>query len=404
MASEPTTEQPSPKPVEDRYILGMKVRIEYPAGSVRTGKDESGQPWETTMANDYGYIDNTTGRDRKSLDVILSGKPSDAQRDIYVIDQVHPETGDFDEHKIVLGAADEGEAMDDYHANYPDDWDRLGGIRAMPLKDFKRWAFGQGRRVKPAVALKRGGRVEMASGGLVQKAKDLSLSQLSPFGGDTLGTLAGVAGGLLDASNSRSASGVTNTTGQNFTNETIGQDVIDHFKANPNIGVDNNYFTGADGYTYLAQNNSGGIGNEGGSMPVQNIRQFANKVGPDDWKTWNAAGYDKVFNTDGTFNDVYGNTAPEKNSGWKDFGSFALAAAALMSGNPALAFAKSMGSRIATGALSSMLAPDGRKPHQFGGVDKSVAPIDPNRPVDYSAGGYAHGGRVGALSLVRKPA
>jgi hypothetical protein len=72
--------------------------------------------------------------------------------------------------------------MDDYHANYHDDWGRLGGVRAMPLGEFKKWAFGEGRRVKMAQKLKRGGLVrKMADGG--QVARDLDMVNVSPISG-----------------------------------------------------------------------------------------------------------------------------------------------------------------------------------------------------------------------------
>lgn len=232
-----------------------------------------------------------------------------------------------------------------------------------------------------------------ASGGPV-RAQDLSIQGLSPL----VGLGMDVAGNYLNNQPAQPDPAAL-PAGTDFSKLTAPQDVIDHFAANPSIGRDNNTFTGADGYTYLGQNDNVSLGNgsesESTGLPaVGNIRQFANKVGPADWKSWNAAGYDKVFNTDGTFNDVYANTAPEKSSGWGDFLSFAGAAAGLMTGNPALAFAKSMGSKIAMGALQSELAPDGRKPHMYGGVNKYD--IKEGRYAGPDSG-YASGGALRSL-------
>jgi hypothetical protein len=153
---------------DHRYILGMRVSLENPAGSTRKGAAPDGTPWESQMAHDYGYIRGTTGRDRDHLDVFLGPDHKNGDLPVVVVDQHDPETGDFDEHKIMLGFEDAGSAMDAYHENYPEDWSGLGGIREMPLREFKAWAFGKGRRVKPAQHLKRGGLVKgYAEGGSV---------------------------------------------------------------------------------------------------------------------------------------------------------------------------------------------------------------------------------------------
>jgi hypothetical protein len=117
---------------------GMDISIENPAGSVRSGKDEDGKAWENTLQHHYGYIKGTIGRDKDHLDVFI--KPgAQSARTAYVVDQINPKTGKFDEHKIVLGADSEADARAIYQANYAEGWNGLGEITAMPIATFKGW-------------------------------------------------------------------------------------------------------------------------------------------------------------------------------------------------------------------------------------------------------------------------
>lgn len=119
-------------------IQGLDISIENPAGSVRSGSDADGKPWQTEMQNHYGYIRGTVGRDKDHLDVFLGPKAEDADT-AFVIDQINPKTGRFDEHKIVLGAESEQEARDIYHANYQKGWKGLSAVTSMPMAEFKTW-------------------------------------------------------------------------------------------------------------------------------------------------------------------------------------------------------------------------------------------------------------------------
>lgn len=389
---------------DHQYILGMRVSIENPAGSTRKGTAPDGTPWESGMAHDYGYIRGTTGRDRDHLDVFLGPDHKNADKPIVVVDQHDPETGDFDEHKVLMGFEDEGDAMDAYHQNYPDDWGGLGGVRSMPLKEFKKWAFGEGRRVKPAMKLKRGGLVQnYAAGGSVQHAKDFSLSQLSPFGVG-LDTIAPLVNSGIDLARNKSGPAITGA--HDFSNERIGDDVLDAF-ANPSRFMQPGgdapnmlaqTFTGADGYTYrpISQGNSSGSISEGNfeQAPVTNYRQLGGKSTTENTPEWLKAGYDKIYNLDGTFSDVAGNREHKLAPFAQDFAQFAITAASLASGNPALAFAKTIGSKVAMDALKTAMGPN-QKPHMFGGTNKYLDSFAQNRAT------YAHGGRVGALSLMK---
>jgi hypothetical protein len=126
---------------------GLDISIENPAGSKRTGKGADGKAWQTDMQHHYGYLKGTLGADKDHLDVFI--KPGmEGSASAYVIDQIDPKTGKFDEHKIILGAGTEQEAKAIYHANYQQGWQGMGEITAMPMADFKTW-IKSGNTTKP---------------------------------------------------------------------------------------------------------------------------------------------------------------------------------------------------------------------------------------------------------------
>ena len=83
------------------YVHGMKIVIENPEGSTRSGKSADGTEWSNTMGAHYGDIKRTEGADGDGVDVFV-GKKLDAPN-AYVIDQIDQKTGEFDEHKVMLG-------------------------------------------------------------------------------------------------------------------------------------------------------------------------------------------------------------------------------------------------------------------------------------------------------------
>lgn len=122
-------------------IGGMDIRIENPEGSVRKGVDADGQPWETQMRHHYGYFSGTMAADGDKLDVFVKpGLAEDWSGPVFVIDQIDPKTGELDEHKAVMGAADEAEAEQIYRSNYDANWQGLGAITRLPMPAFKAWA------------------------------------------------------------------------------------------------------------------------------------------------------------------------------------------------------------------------------------------------------------------------
>ncbi len=128
-------------------IDGHDVTIENPKGSVRSGKDANGTEWSVTMNNDYGYIRGTEGVDGDHIDVFLSEDPT--LGDVYVVDQVNPDTGEFDEHKVMYGFNSVEEAREAYMANYSPGWKGLGAITRVSKEEFGKWVKSSHRKTKP---------------------------------------------------------------------------------------------------------------------------------------------------------------------------------------------------------------------------------------------------------------
>lgn len=129
-------------------IAGMGFSVENADTSTRRGVDEDGTPWETTMQGaHYGYWKGTTAFDstrkkKQGVDgFIVAGTPEDYSGPMFVIDQVNPKTGKFDEHKTVSGAATAEQAEAVYRAHYADDWQGFGSITQLPMPAFKAWVY-----------------------------------------------------------------------------------------------------------------------------------------------------------------------------------------------------------------------------------------------------------------------
>lgn len=125
---------------------GLDITIENPRGSTRRGRDNSGKSWSCKMRNSYGYIRRNyhdgerhapKGGDGEHVDVFLAKHPDSSV--VFVVDQVDPSTGAFDEHKCILGATSKTEAKETYLANYAENWKGCGDITALTLPQFKAW-------------------------------------------------------------------------------------------------------------------------------------------------------------------------------------------------------------------------------------------------------------------------
>lgn len=121
-------------------IAGLSIAIENPEGSTRSGTDANGKAWSRTMRHHYGYIKGTIGKDKDHIDVFVKpGTAADFSGPVFVVDQIKPGNGHFDEHKVMLGFDNIDQALIAYRANYDKDWNGAKTISTAPLSEFKDW-------------------------------------------------------------------------------------------------------------------------------------------------------------------------------------------------------------------------------------------------------------------------
>lgn len=130
---------------------GYDFTVETPKGTTRSGKDEQGKPWSVTMHDTYGYILGKIGVDGDHIDMFINDAADLDSFDgnVYVVDQLNPETGEFDEHKVMYGYPSEEAATEAYLANYSKGWKGLGKVTAVPKTTFDKWLEASDRKTKP---------------------------------------------------------------------------------------------------------------------------------------------------------------------------------------------------------------------------------------------------------------
>ena len=130
---------------------GYNFTVETPKGVTRSGKDEQGKPWSVTMHDTYGYILGKIGVDGDHIDMFINDAADLDTFDgnVYVVDQVNPETGEFDEHKVMYGFPDEAAATKAYLSNYSKGWKGLGKVTSVPKATFDKWLESSDRKTKP---------------------------------------------------------------------------------------------------------------------------------------------------------------------------------------------------------------------------------------------------------------
>lgn len=127
-------------------LQGLDITIENPRGSTRSGTDVGGNAWSVDMANHYGYIKRTEGADGDHVDAFIGPNPDSSQ--VFVVDQVDPRTGKFDEHKVMLGFDSLDAARAGYLANYERGWKGAAAVTRMSMDEFKGW-LKDGDTTKP---------------------------------------------------------------------------------------------------------------------------------------------------------------------------------------------------------------------------------------------------------------
>lgn len=124
-------------------VHGLTIAIENPKGSVRRGKDEDGTEWTSPpFTSHYGYINSIDGdkadrgADKDHVDVFVGPDPE--QDRVHIVNQ-NDGDGNFDEHKVVLGATNKDHAEKLYNGCYEKGWDRCDSVVELHIKDFKDW-------------------------------------------------------------------------------------------------------------------------------------------------------------------------------------------------------------------------------------------------------------------------
>lgn len=97
-----------------KTFAGFPVRVETPAGSYRQWGPREHQ--RTLMQYDYGYIEGVDGADGDEYDCYLG--PDESSPFVFVIHQVVPDTGEYDEDKAMIGWSSAEEALEAYRAHY----------------------------------------------------------------------------------------------------------------------------------------------------------------------------------------------------------------------------------------------------------------------------------------------
>lgn len=118
---------------------GLPVIIETPAGAVRRG-GHNGKEWQAVMAADYGYITDTWSAEGRGEELDCFVGPQRDSQVVFVIDQSDLETGQFDEHKTLIGFNDKATAVRAYLDSYDARGaERIMAVTEMTLDEFKTW-------------------------------------------------------------------------------------------------------------------------------------------------------------------------------------------------------------------------------------------------------------------------
>ena len=130
---------------------GYDFTVETPKGVTRSGKDESGKPWSVTMHDTYGYVLGKIGVDGDHIDMFINDAADldNFNGNVVVIDQVNPQTGEFDEHKVMYGYPSVEDAKKAYLQNYSPEWKGLGKATSVPKETFDKWLQSSDRKTKP---------------------------------------------------------------------------------------------------------------------------------------------------------------------------------------------------------------------------------------------------------------
>lgn len=128
-------------------VRGFKITIENAKGSIRCYKNDDGTEGKNILKNHYGYFSRTKGKDGDHVDVFI-GDYLDFDK-VYVVDQINPKNGEFDESKVMLGFKTIEKAKSAYLSNYDKNWEGFKAITGVSVPVFKKWLYRQHKQRKP---------------------------------------------------------------------------------------------------------------------------------------------------------------------------------------------------------------------------------------------------------------
>ena len=99
------------------------------------------------MRDHYGYIKRTESAEgpEEQLDVFV-GENLDSDL-VFVVDQINQNTGEFDEHKVMMGYTSQMDAVRAYKRNYQRKW-KVGPVTVMTREQFAGW-LERGDQTRP---------------------------------------------------------------------------------------------------------------------------------------------------------------------------------------------------------------------------------------------------------------
>jgi predicted ABC-type ATPase len=154
--------------IKDRLnFQGLPIAIEQRVGDVRRWTDPTGYEGQTRMFFAYGYVEGTLGPDGDEYDVYVGPDPT--APNVYIVHQVDPESGEWDEDKAMVGFPDPHTARDAYLIHY-DREEFYGAMSIVPLEEFR----------AKVLALRRPGGI-LADG--MMKATLAPIGEPTPTGG-----------------------------------------------------------------------------------------------------------------------------------------------------------------------------------------------------------------------------
>lgn len=123
------------KPVRWVNYKGLDIGIETDKGQKRLWFDrDTGASGVTVMKFPYGFFKGYKGADGDSLDVFVG--PDLETDDVFVVKQVKPRTGLFDEYKVMIGFESQRQAKNAYLMHYNDE-KYFDSIKEYKFPEFK---------------------------------------------------------------------------------------------------------------------------------------------------------------------------------------------------------------------------------------------------------------------------